>query len=308
MNDLTSVIQRTVQFYWLRLRSRDGISNGTTGHINWMKRLSEFREFPWENKILDNIIFDSVTDKHYPVLTVFEQFQPNFMQLIDQEHKRVTDFMDSEAYSNTNNLAKSSAFAFFPKYSLVSRVSGNAGKSVDPLKKALNYYWPEEDYEWDVIPVITADSIERFKKELRGIDSLTASFTTKNFIDKAYEIKGNAGEFYQEIAQKVGADLDIDIRISLTDDTAYGKARRVFKDIMQDFIISAVNQNKKVQVSGPDFADKLLELNLVSHPVVEQSEITISNDEPRLFTGLINHLIAVSVDKETYLYDISKSN
>ena len=39
------------------------------------------------------------------------------MQLIDQEHKRVTDFMDSEAYSNTNNLAKSSAFAFFPKYS-----------------------------------------------------------------------------------------------------------------------------------------------------------------------------------------------
>lgn len=181
-------------------------------------------------------------------------------------------------------------------------------KAQTPLKKALNYYWPEEDYEWDVIPVITADSIERFKKELRGIDSLTASFTTKNFIDKAYEIKGNAGEFYQEIAQKVGADLDIDIRISLTDDTAYGKARRVFKDIMQDFIISAVNQNRKVQVSGPDFADKLLELNLVSHPVVEQSEITISNDEPRLFTGLINHLIAVSVDKETYLYDISKSN
>lgn len=133
---MTSVIQRTVQFYWLRLRSRDGISNGTTGHINWMKRLSEFREFPWENKILDNIIFDSVTDKHYPVLTVFEQFQPNFMQLIDQEHKRVTDFMDSEAYSNTNNLAKSSAFAFFPKYSLVSGVSGNAGKSVDPLKKS----------------------------------------------------------------------------------------------------------------------------------------------------------------------------
>lgn len=136
MNDLTSVIQRTVQFYWLRLRSRDGISNGTTGHINWTKRLSEFREFPWENKILDNIIFDSVTDKHYPVLTVFEQFQPNFMQLIDQEHKRVTDFIDSEADSNTNNLAKSSAFAFFPKYSLVSRVSGNAGKSVDPLKKS----------------------------------------------------------------------------------------------------------------------------------------------------------------------------
>ena len=31
MNDLTSVIQRTVQFYWLRLRSRDGISNGTDG-------------------------------------------------------------------------------------------------------------------------------------------------------------------------------------------------------------------------------------------------------------------------------------
>lgn len=43
----------------------------------------------------------------------------------------------------------------------------------------------------------------------------------------------------------MGADLDIDIRISLTDDTAYGKARRVFKDIMQDFIISAVDQNKK---------------------------------------------------------------
>lgn len=59
------------------------------------------------------------------------------MQLIDQEHKRVTDFIDSEAHSNTNNPAKSSAFAFFPKYSLVSRVSGNAGKSVDPLKKHL---------------------------------------------------------------------------------------------------------------------------------------------------------------------------
>ena len=75
---------------------------------------------------------------------------------------------------------------------------------------------------------------------------------------------------------------------------------------MSDLVAFAVKQNKQMQVSGTDLAGKLLELNLVSHPVVEREDIIIGENEPRQFTNLIDHLVKVCTEKQTYLYEISR--
>lgn len=52
--------------------------------------------------------------------------------------------------------------------------------------------------------------------------------------------------------------------------------------------------------------DKLLELNLVEHPVTEQEEIVISKGETHQFTNLIKHLVAVCEQQEENLYRITR--
>ena len=176
-----------------------------------------------------------------------------------------------------------------------------------PLVKALNSFWHVKDFVWDVAPVVAKDSILRFEEELKGLNSCSASFTTRPLLDQAQEISGDFGDFCRKKAEDAGVDFDIDIKIKLTGGNVYGQAQRSFKKVMHDFIVSAARQGEQAKVSGVDLADKLLELNLVSHPVVEQSEITISREESRQFTGLIDHLISVCSQKESYLYDLSRN-
>ena len=261
---MPKTIQRTVAFYWLRLRSREAVSYRPVEDVDWESRLADLDSMKWQEKAIDGIRYEAILGKEYPILSVSEQFDPTFMQYIDRENERVTDYMDNYLAGERGDLAKSSAFAFFPEYALIGRISGSAGKSSEPLKKALDHYWsPGGEFEWDVQPVVTVDSIERFERELKELSSIPK-------------------------------------------DGFFPSAGRKLKGTVSDLVAFAVKQNKQMQVSGTDLAGKLLELNLVSHPVVEQEDIIIGENEPRQFTNLIDHLVKVCTEKQTYLYEISR--
>ncbi len=231
------------------------------------------------------------------------------MQVIDGENKRVTDYMDDYLADGRGDLAKSSAFAFFPQCGLIGRVSGTAGKSVEPLKKALNHYWPTDgSHEWDIAPVVTTDSLERFENELKGLSSFTAGFSVWQYLDSSSDGGGKTGQYYRELAGAIGADIDVELKMSIPKHNIFSEPKRDFKKTMKDFIALVSRQGKQMQVSGTDLADKLLELNLVSHPVVEQEDITIRDGEPRQFTRLVDHLVYVCEHKEDYLYQISQGD
>lgn len=304
---MPKTIQRTVAFYWLRLRSREAVSYRPVEDVDWESRLADLDSMKWQEKAIDGIRYDAILGKEYPILSVSEQFDPTFMQYIDRENERVTDYMDNYLAGERGDLAKSSAFAFFPEYALIGRISGSAGKSSEPLKKALDHYWsPGGEFEWDVQPVVTVDSIERFERELKELSSFTAGFTTRRYLDSTAQEGGKTGEFYREMADAIGTDLDVEIKVSIPKDGFFPSAGRKLKGTVSDLVAFAVKQNKQMQVSGTDLAGKLLELNLVSHPVVEQEDIIIGENEPRQFTNLIDHLVKVCTEKQTYLYEISR--
>lgn len=304
---MPKTIQRTVAFYWLRLRSREAVSYRPVEDVDWESRLADLDSMKWQEKAIDGVRYDAILGKEYPILSVSEQFDPTFMQYIDRENERVTDYMDNYLAGERGDLAKSSAFAFFPEYALIGRISGSAGKSSEPLKKALDHYWsPGGEFEWDVQPVVTVDSIERFERELKELSSFTAGFTTRRYLDSTAQEGGKTGEFYREMADAIGTDLDVEIKVSIPKDGFFPSAGRKLKGTVSDLVAFAVKQNKQMQVSGTDLAGKLLELNLVSHPVVEQEDIIIGENEPRQFTNLIDHLVKVCTEKQTYLYEISR--
>lgn len=193
---MPKTIQRTVAFYWLRLRSREAVSYRPVEDVDWESRLADLDSMKWQEKAIDGIRYDAILGKEYPILSVSEQFDPTFMQYIDRENERVTDYMDNYLAGERGDLAKSSAFAFFPEYALIGRISGSAGKSSEPLKKALDHYWsPGGEFEWDVQPVVTVDSIERFERELKELSSFTAGFTTRRYLDSTAQEGGKTGEF-----------------------------------------------------------------------------------------------------------------
>lgn len=92
---MPKTIQRTVAFYWLRLRSREAVSYRPVEDVDWESRLADLDSMKWQEKAIDGIRYDAILGKEYPILSVSEQFDPTFMQYIDRENERVTDYMDN---------------------------------------------------------------------------------------------------------------------------------------------------------------------------------------------------------------------
>lgn len=302
-------MKRTVAFYWVSQRSRDGYTHRPVGDVNWREALSLLQKTSWEDKAIGDIRYDVVLDREYPILSVYEKFDSAFMGRIDDKNKRVTDYMDEYIKDNGNKLAKSSAYAFFPNDGIVGRISGSSvTKNINPLKKALDKYWPlEKNFEWYITPVVTIDSLEKFEKELKGLSSVQAKFTTQQTLTSSPDEGGDMGRYYQKIAKEIAADVDVEVKISISDDTISSSPMKKLKRVMGKFVYFAAKQGKTIRVSGVDIADKLVELNLVEHQITEQRDVFIS-DKTQQFTSLIDCLVSVCKEQEKYLYQATEGD
>lgn len=298
-------LQRTVRFYWIRMRSRKEQRFIPLGEINWFEQLRKIYEKSWEEKTVDDITFEADLSEEYPILSAFEHYRPTYMHMVDNEHKRIEDIFDNDVMKQQADLAKSSAYAFFPEYSIVGRVSGNAGIDARPLPLALNHYFPMEG-EWEVTPVVSIDSLERFEKELSGLKEAHLAFTTEQYIDPEMNMDNDAEAFYQRMARDMGCDLEVNVQIKLIRHSRTRKSiQKAFKNLMAPSVRSAAKQGTLAKIQGVDFADAALKLNLVKHAVVEEGKITVADDEPRQFSRLKEHLVRVCKERQEELERIS---
>ncbi len=180
---MQKTLQRTVQFYWLKLRNRNVANRIKPLNSNseyWNDFLKKLHEESIENRTISDISYDGITSYTFPVLVVYEMMHSEFIQIVNKSNGNVIDYSDSADSSEL--LAKSSAYAFFPQFDIVGRVSGNGNKSIQPLELLLNKRSRIDGYQWEVTPVVTIDSIERFKSELAGLNSTSLSSTPPHFL------------------------------------------------------------------------------------------------------------------------------
>lgn len=52
---MPKTIQRTVAFYWLRLRSREAVSYRPVEDVDWESRLADLDSMKWQEKAIDGI-------------------------------------------------------------------------------------------------------------------------------------------------------------------------------------------------------------------------------------------------------------
>lgn len=50
---MPKTIQRTVAFYWLRLRSREAVSYRPVEDVDWESRLADLDSMKWQEKAID---------------------------------------------------------------------------------------------------------------------------------------------------------------------------------------------------------------------------------------------------------------
>lgn len=63
---MPKTIQRTVAFYWLRLRSREAVSYRPVEDVDWESRLADLDSMKWQEKAIDGIRYDAILGKEYP--------------------------------------------------------------------------------------------------------------------------------------------------------------------------------------------------------------------------------------------------
>ena len=56
---MPKTIQRTVAFYWLRLRSREAVSYRPVEDVDWESRLADLDSMKWQEKAIDGICLSS---------------------------------------------------------------------------------------------------------------------------------------------------------------------------------------------------------------------------------------------------------
>ena len=56
---MPKTIQRTVAFYWLRLRSREAVSYRPVEDVDWESRLADLDSMKWQEKAIDGIRYDA---------------------------------------------------------------------------------------------------------------------------------------------------------------------------------------------------------------------------------------------------------
>ena len=113
------------------------------------------------------------------------------MQYIDRENRCVTDYMDNYRGKGRSGQIVGIRILFRIRSSENQRLRRQKLRTAE--KKRLTIVGlPEKEFEWDVQPVVTVDSIERFPKGLKELSSFTAGFTTRRYLDSTAQEGGKA--------------------------------------------------------------------------------------------------------------------
>lgn len=298
-------ISRTISFYWLILRDRHDMGYQRIGDFDWRARLNELNSKTWPEKLYNDTRYDVILDKKYPILTILEKFDPAFMRVVDSDHEKVMDYMDDMLNNSESKLFNSSAVAFFPSHSLVAHVSSTSRiKNPKIITECLNHYYPIPDEEWMVIPVVNKDSLEKLYRDIEGVHSVEIAFPTQGDLFAPDVPEEGVVAFCQNLSAKIGGNLKVELRIKLANSAADRRVKKRFKEEVMSALHFASSQGSKALVSGEDFNQAMVELNLTEHKIVEHSEIEVPDGMPLYFTGLIDHLIDVCESRQEELYEI----
>ena len=171
-----------------------------------------------EDRTYADVVFDPRLNESLPCLGMHKPINSDFMSRLDPKTATITDIIDSNDSDETidNPPAHSTAVAFLPRWNAVGicKGSGPSSPGGSALVEMLNIQLPlDGKAKWKLIPIMDLPQISRFIREAGGASCFEAAFITTK--DLFYEDSKGIFSMADDVSDKIGADVKIDIKITL---------------------------------------------------------------------------------------------
>lgn len=299
-------LKRTIAFYRVQRRRRDSVNIVPNDRsLNWDEILREFSQKTWEERHNGGTFYSANTTKRFPILEIAESIDTRFLAQLDDEHQTVSDLAKTGTSKGKLNLAQMSAVLFYPRHDIAAFISGSGRKSVRIVDVFLNTYLHSDGFEWELSPVFEPGGLDEFEKNMVGVQRFETRFSTqRNLLTKESQ-HNPIQDFGDEVANGIGADVNITISVSIPTAKKTDSASKKLKGIVTSAIPFIAQQDKRIAVRGTTVGNILTDLNLLTHPLTHTADLT-GTDESGKFSQLVDTLVAVCGDKENEVYELEE--
>jgi hypothetical protein len=271
-------------------------------NVNWVESLEGALEASWSERSVGGKFYDLDVDGRTVVLGIHKPIDTDFMTSLDEEAERVSDLLVADA--DSPGLFYSTAAIFMPQGGVVGvALGGTKSPRYQSIPPFLEAFWPQEDGEWRIEPLMDGDQIEALRRDAKGALELSTRFSTRRSV---FSVDGEFGlvSMGDQVAETIGADIDVEIRISLSPESRGAASKSRMLELINESLprISAKENKTKAVVLLEGGVEE--ELELVTHRLAATVEVDDSVSESMLFSVLVQHLKDVSGSMEDRVQEI----
>lgn len=297
-------LKRTIAFYTVQRRRRDSVNIVPNDeNLDWKEILQEFSQKTWKERHNGSTFYSADMTKRFPILEIAESIDTRFLAQLDDEHQTVSDLAEAGTANGKLNLAQMSAVLFYQQHDIVAFVTGSGRKSVRIVDVFLNTYLHSDEFEWELSPVFEPGGLEEFERNMVGVQHFETRFSTQRNIFTNQSQHNPIQDFGDDVANGIGADVNITISVSIPAAEKTASASKNLKSIVSRALPFIAQQDKRIAVRGTTVGNILTDLNLLTHPLTHTADLT-GTDESGQFSQLVDTLVAVCRDKENEVYEL----
>ncbi|WP_147106551.1 hypothetical protein [Nesterenkonia populi] len=266
-----------------RLKSRD-----------WNRTLREFKEeYPLKERKLNGVLYDPIEVNGTYLLGVHKPVDGSFMTQLDESSASVKDLMMDD--EEEGNAYYSSAVLFSEtKHIFMIASGGTSAPQANALEPFLQHFFPGAESEyWKVGPYMDRPQIDRLR-EAKGLVSFSSRFSTHRDLFSLDEPSEGPAGYADRIADAVGQDVEIEIKIKLPKEARGQQTMRKFLNLVTGDLKRTITEKSKTRAEAVIDEELTEELSLVAHKMATKFELNAVGPERRLYSDLLNGLVEIS--------------
>lgn len=297
--------EKTVRFYRvMALTPRQG--ERAVEQVDWWTLLGQWGQRPLADQVVgpDKILFHPDATAAAPAVGAHSSASAAFQSRISMTSATVEDVLSLE--EDGDMIANSTAIAFLLRHNVFALVQGNASS---PRQNVVRVFLDEvkpfsAGEKWVIRPIIDPAHLRRFRDETDGVKWYQGVISTKRDL-----LTPNAEGFMSaldRIAEQVGADLKVEIKISLDDAAVQSKAsRRSLRSYIVKSLDRIVQGSKKSLVHATNEDGTVEEtLSLIQEKFTATASISDDVTGSARFTELVREVVRVAGEEDNRIKKI----
>ena len=290
-------------------------------NVNWRDQLDGINALPWSERTAEGMVFDPQFDDDHVIVGIHRPIKKEFMSLLDSTTESISDLLSNDEDDHglllgepdedpgddagvvekpkAPDFANSTAVLFMPIGNVVALALGSTSSPRhSSVVTFLDALVPQaKGTHWAIEPLMDTDQIQILQNEAEGAVEFSTKFSTVRTLFTPDSSSGFV-TYIDKIADSLGADVEVEIRIKLAPEARSLATRTRFLSSIQRALprVSQKANKTKARVILPSGLEE--ELDLVTHRLASTVDVDEKTSESRRFSALVGHLRVVSGEME----------